>query len=422
MDDLSVNSAFRSSTAARRNGSRITVESPSAAPAELANGGDSVPMAQLDNADPALFDALMLAVERIAFRAAFTLGEEVEAFERDFASYCETEYAIGVSSGTEALALSLRALDIGPGDEVIVPTNSFIATAEAVALVGATPRLVDVDPESHTISAEILKRSIGPRTRGVIPVHLYGRTADLEPVLRVAREAGLAVVEDACQAHGARYRDKPAGSLGDCGCFSFYPSKNLGGWGDGGAVVTRDSEIAERVRLLRSHGEGPKYRHRVCGTTGRLDAIQAAVLRVKLPMLDDWNAERRRLGALLTELLTGSSVATPPRPPAGHDHVFHQYVVRTHDRDGLQAHLAERGIASAVHYPVPIHLSEAFGQGEMRVGELTHAEQLSREICSLPLYPGMTDGAMERVAAAVHDFRPSPFRRSRPASTIRGAG
>jgi dTDP-4-amino-4,6-dideoxygalactose transaminase len=378
-------------------------------------------MTRLDNADPALLDELMVAVERVAFHAAFTLGEEVEAFERQFATYCETEHAIGVSSGTEALVLSLRALDIGPGDEVVVPTNSFVATAEAVALVGATPRFVDVDPESHTLTAEILQRSIGARTRAVIPVHLYGRTADLEPVVRLAREAGLAVIEDACQAHGARYRGEAVGSLGDCGCFSFYPAKNLGGWGDGGAVVTHDSEIAERVRLMRSHGESTRHHHRVCGTTGRLDAIQAAVLRVKLPLLDRWNDERRRLAALLTELLAESPVATPAPVPAGHDHVYHQYVVRTRDRDRLRAHLAERGIASSVHYPVPIHLSPAFSRPEMRAGSLTGAERLSREICSLPLYPGMTKGVVERVAAAVHDFRPTPSRGSREASTIRAA-
>jgi dTDP-3-amino-3,4,6-trideoxy-alpha-D-glucose transaminase len=380
-----------------------------------------VPMARLDNDDPALLEELMLAVQRVASKAAFTLGEEVEAFEREFAAHCGVEHAVGVSSGTDALVLSLRALDIGPGDEVIVPANSFIATAEAVTLVGATPRLVDVDPESQTLTAEILARSVGPDTKCVIPVHLYGRTVDLEPLIRAAREAGLAVVEDACQAHGARYRGDRVGSLGDCGCFSFYPAKNLGGWGDGGAVVTRDASLAERISLLRSHGESAHNHHRVCGTTGRLDAIQAAVLRVKLPLLDGWNQARRRIAALLTELLTGSVVATPAAPPAGQDHVFHQYVVRAPDRDGLRAHLEARGIASAIHYPEPIHLSPAFNHLGMRVGSLPDVEELARNICSLPLHPGMTLDTIHRVATAVHDFEQKAPRRFQRSPMVRAA-
>ena len=379
---------------------------------------DPIPMTLLDNSEPGLLDELMLAVERVAFKAAFILGEEVEAFEREFATHCEVEHVVGVSSGTDALVLSLRALDIGPGDEVIVPANSFIATAEAVALVGATPRLVDVDPESHTITAEIIERSLSPATRCVIPVHLYGRTVDMEPLVRAASEAGLAVVEDACQAHGAQYQGERVGTLGDCGCFSFYPAKNLGGWGDGGAVVTGDPAIAERIELMRSHGESPRHHHSLCGTTGRLDAIQAAVLRVKLPLLDHWNEERRRRAKLLTELLTGSVVAPPAPLPPGHDHVFHQYVVRAPDRDGLRRHLAVRGIASAVHYPEPIHMSPAFSHLAIGPGSLPGAERLSREILSLPLYPAMTVEAIHRVATAVHDFEPVPTPRFRRPSAI----
>ena len=422
-DEDGLVNVFGRSFAPLGSGSRVTIDSRSARPPGVAsaNGHGRVPMAQLDNADPALLAELMLAVERVAFRGAFTLGEEVEAFERELAGYCQTEHAIGVSSGTEALVLSLRALEIGPGDEVIVPTNSFVASAEAVALVRAIPRLVDVDPDRQTITADILERNIGSRTSCVIPVHLHGRTVDLESVVVLAREAGLAVVEDACQAHGALYRGRPIGSFGDCGCFSFYPTKNLGAWGDGGAVVTSNSEIAARVRLLRSHGESPRYHHRVSGTTGRLDAIQAAVLRVKLPLLDRWNDERRRLAALLTHLLEGSAVQTPAPRPAGHDHVFHQYVVRARDRDRLRVHLAERGIATAVHYPVPIHLSPAFAGARRPAGSMLVAERLAREICSLPLYPSMTDEVVERVAAAVRDYRSTRFPWSLKAFSV-GAG
>ena len=269
-------------------------------------GATSVPLTRLDFADGELLEELMGAVRGVAERGAFTLGEPVEGFEREFAAYCETDFAIGVSSGTEALALALRALEIGPGDEVIVPTNSFIATAEAVSAVGATPKLVDVDPDSHLITAEIVAENLGPKVRCVLPVHLFGATVDLDPILALTREAGIHVVEDACQAHGARYRGRRAGAIGILGCFSFYPTKNLGGWGDGGAVVTAVPELAERLQLLRSHGERPRYNHRVVGTTARLDALQAAVLRRKLIRLDAWNTRRRELGSALRTRLASA--------------------------------------------------------------------------------------------------------------------
>ena len=256
------------------------------------------PFVELDNADPELLAELIAVVADVARRAAFTLGDEVEAFEREFAAYCGAREAVGVSSGTEALVLALRALEIGPGDEVVVPANTFIATAEAVTLVGARPRVVDVDPATGLLTPALVEEALGARTRCVIPVHLYGATADVEGIVAVARRAGVAVVEDACQAHGARIGDRRAGTVGDLGCFSFYPTKNLGGWGDGGAVVTSDPELAGRVRLLRSHGEGAqeRHRHRLPGSTARLDGIQAAVLRVKLRRLERANDERRCAG------------------------------------------------------------------------------------------------------------------------------
>ncbi len=372
----------------------------------------AIPLMRLDFADPALLEELMGAVGDIAARGAFTLGEPVESFESEFAAYCETDHAVGVSSGTEALVLALRALEIGPGDEVIVPTNSFIATAEAVSLVGATPRLVDVDPESHLITAEIVERSLTPQVRCVIPVHLFGQTVELDPILELTHEAGVHVIEDACQAHGARYRGRRVGSLGVFGCFSFYPTKNLGAWGDGGAVVTDVPELAERVRLLRAHGEKPRYQHRMVGTTARLDALQAAVLSHKLARLDGWNEERRRLGAQLRERLggldgsseAGRTVELTGAPFAEADHVYHLFVVRCDQRDALREHLSARGIGSAVHYPTPIHRTEAYADLGMAPGSLPVSERMSERMCSLPLFPGMTDAELERIGQAVVDF------------------
>jgi dTDP-3-amino-3,4,6-trideoxy-alpha-D-glucose transaminase len=372
----------------------------------------AIPLMRLDFADPALLEELLDSVRGVAERGAFTLGEPVEGFEREFAEYCETDFAVGVSSGTEALVLALRALEIGPGDEVIVPTNSFIATAEAVSAVGATPRLVDVDPESHLITAEIVERNLTPQVRCVIPVHLFGATVELDPIVALAHDAGVHVIEDACQAHGARYRGRRVGTIGAFGCFSFYPTKNLGAWGDGGAVVTAVPELAERVRLLRAHGEKPRYRHRMVGTTARLDALQAAVLRRKLARLEGWNDERRRLGAALRERLGGLDAGGDPAraieltsaPFAEADHVYHLFVVRCDQRDELREHLSARGIASAIHYPTPIHLTEAYADLGMAPGSLPVSERMSERMCSLPLFPGMSDADLERIGQAVVDF------------------
>jgi dTDP-4-amino-4,6-dideoxygalactose transaminase len=364
----------------------------------------AIPLTRMDHADPELMEELLAEVERIARRGAFTGGAAVEDFEADFARYCGTAFAVGVSSGTEALALALRAMDIGPGDEVVVPANSFIATAEAVSLVGATPRFVDVDPATALMTAVTAQSAIGPRTRALIPVHLYGRTVDMEPIVALARDAGIAVLEDACQAHGALLHGRRAGSIGDAGCFSFYPAKNLGAWGDAGGLVTNDEAIADQVRLLRSHGERPRYHHRIPGTTARLDALQAAVLRIKLERLEAANAGRRDVAVRLTAALAGGSVETPVPPPAGQDHVFHQYVVTTADRDAFREHLAARGISTAVHYPTAIHLTEAYrGAGE-GPGSLPVAEWLADHICSLPMHPSLTDEEIERIGAAAGEY------------------
>jgi dTDP-4-amino-4,6-dideoxygalactose transaminase len=364
----------------------------------------AVPFTRLDNADPELHGELLRVVADVSSRAAFTLGPEVEDFEHAFAEWCGTEQAVGVSSGTAALELALRGLGVGSGDEVIVPTNSFIATAEAVSAAGATPRLVDVDRETALITAEIVEAAITPRTRCVIPVHLYGRTVEIDSILSLCRGRGILVIEDACQAHGALSRGRPAGSIGDAGCFSFYPTKNLGAWGDGGAVVTSDSKVADRVRKLRSHGELTRHYHEAPARTDRLDALQAAILSVKLGRLDDANRARRAAGAALGEALTGTAVIPPVPVSVDGDHVFHLFVVRTAVRHALRAHLSDAGIAHAIHYPRPIHLQPAYASLGLIAGSLPVAERLAGESCSLPIFPAISEQQIDRIATVVGEF------------------
>jgi dTDP-4-amino-4,6-dideoxygalactose transaminase len=374
------------------------VLSQAAPPAQAATG---VPFVRLDSADPTLTADIFAAIERIAGSAAFTLGEELETFEHEFAAWCETDHAIGVSSGTCALELTLRALGIGPGDEVIVPTNSFIATAEAVTAMGATPVLVEVDEDTALITAEIVEAALTERTRCVIPVHLYGRSVEMEPLLALCRAHNLRVVEDACQAHGSRYQGRPAGTHGDAGCFSFYPTKNLGGWGDGGAVVTADADLAERIKLMRSHGEGTRHHHEVAAGTHRLHSIQAAILSVKLKRLSEWNEQRRQAAAVLREALSDTDLILPAPVAANGDHVYHLFVVRTPDRDALRSHLNESEVASAIHYPTPIHLQPAYAPSQ---GDLPVSERLATESCSLPIFPSITDEELDRIATAASSF------------------
>jgi dTDP-3-amino-3,4,6-trideoxy-alpha-D-glucose transaminase len=360
----------------------------------------TVPFVRMDRDDPELLEELLGVVRTVAEESSFILGQHVEGFEADFAAYCETDQAVGVGSGTDAIALALRALGIGRGDEVILPANTFIATAEAVSIAGATPRLVDVDPISGLITAEIAERAMTSKVRCIIPVHLYGATVDMDPILELARSARIAVIEDACQAHGARYRGRRAGSMGHMGCFSFYPAKNLGAWGDGGAVVTSRPELADKVRLLRSHGERPRYRHRMVGTTTRLDGLQAAVLRVKLRHLDRWNAQRRRAAAELRRALSGLALELPAQPVAAGDHVYHLFVVQSNERDLLRAQLTARGIASAVHYPVPVHRTEAYANLGLHPGSLPVTESMAERVCSLPIFPGIEDWQIRAIGAA----------------------
>jgi dTDP-4-amino-4,6-dideoxygalactose transaminase len=282
-----------------------------------------------------------------------------------------------------------------------VPANSFIATAEAVSAVGARPRFCDVDPLTGLMTAEIARAALTSAVRCIAPVHLFGATVDMDPIVELARERGIAVLEDACQAHGAWYRGRRAGTIGDAGCFSFYPAKNLGAWGDGGAVVTDDAELADRVALLRSHGERPRYNHRMVGATARLDGLQAAVLRIKLRRLEGWNDERRKAADALRAGLAATGVGLPAEAITGGDHVHHLFVIRVPDRDRVRAELSARGVATGVHYPVPIHRTEAYADLGMGPGSLPVAEAMAKEICSLPIHPGMERWEIDAIVEAV---------------------
>jgi len=330
------------------------------------------------------------------------LGENVQAFEAEFARYCGTEFAVGVGSGTEALHLGLRACGVGQGDEVITVANTFFATAEAIALVGARPIFVDIDPETYNMDPRQVESKITYRTRAILPVHLYGHPADMGPILKLARTYNLKVIEDACQAHGAEYQGRRTGSLGDVGCFSFYFTKNLGAYGEAGMAVTSDPDIARKAKMLRDHGQNVRYQHNLMGVNGRLDEIQAAILRVKLPYLDEWN-ERRRSIAQAYEAGLPSSVIKPQEMP-GAKHVYHLYVIRTAERDQLRAWMESKGIATGMHYPIPIHLQEAcqryYGNGTF----LPVTEKVTEEILSLPMYPELTAEEIEYVCDCVRDF------------------
>ncbi len=341
------------------------------------------------------------------------LGENVQLFEREFAEYCGTRYCVGVSSGTDALILALQACGVGPGAEVITVANSFIATVEAIHAVGATPVLVDVDADTCTMDPRQFEARITRRTRAVIPVHLYGRLADLSSIVEIARRHSILVVEDACQAHGARDGQRRAGSFGDVGCFSFYFSKNLGAYGEAGAVVTSNPEIAEHVSLLRNHGSRSKYHHTVLATNSRLDELQAAVLRVKLRYLDQWNEQRRANAASYNRLLAGLGLRLPSVPDQP-SHVFHLYVVRSNERHALREGLQAAGVATGLHYPVPVHLQPAWSAHGYETVSLPVTEALSREVLTLPLYPEMTITQIERVCTVVGEILTRRRRRDEP--------
>ncbi|MGZ6391269.1 MAG: DegT/DnrJ/EryC1/StrS family aminotransferase [Ktedonobacterales bacterium] len=370
----------------------------------VASTSTPIPFVDLRAQYNPLREEILNALAEVLDSMHLFLGPNQQAFEREFAAYCGTKDAIGVSNGTDAIELALRALGIGAGDEVITQPNSFIATAEAISAVGAKPVFVDVAIHTSTLDPSLLEYAITPRTKAVIPVHLYGRPADMTAIVAIARKHGIAVIEDACQAHGATLNGHSAGSLGDLACFSFYFSKNLGAYGEGGAVTTNDPELASTVRLYRDHGSRVRYQHEVVGRNARLDEMQAAILRIKLRHLDRWNEQRRANAAKLSEALAGTSLILPV--PGGDDvrEVFHLYVVRHPRRDALKDFLTERGIGVGIHYPLPIHLQPAYASLGYAPGAFPVTEQLAPEILSLPMYAELTDDQIARIADAVRAF------------------
>jgi dTDP-4-amino-4,6-dideoxygalactose transaminase len=367
----------------------------------------AVPFVDLQAQYRSIKSEIDAAIQRVLDTSAFVLGREVETFERAFAEYVGAREAVGVSNGTAAIQLALTACGVGAGDEVIVPANTFFATAEAVSTAGATPVFVDCDPTSHNIDVNRIEAAITKRTRAVIPVHLYGQPADLDAVFEIAERHRLVVIEDAAQAHGALYKGRRVGALARAGCFSFYPGKNLGAYGEGGAVVTNDPEVARRVRMLRDHGSEHKYRHEIIGYNFRLEGIQGAVLGVKLKHLDRWNELRRAHAARYRELLaplTAAGGLALPVEMSYAEHVYHLFVVETGERDALQKHLAGAGVQTGIHYPVPVHLQPAYAALGHREGDFPEAERQSRRLLSLPMFAELSERNIKYVADAVGDF------------------
>lgn len=337
------------------------------------------------------------SIRQVLDSGHFVGGEYVERFEEEFARFAGAKYAVGMSSGTSALELALKAADIGPGDEVIVPANSFFATAEAVSNIGAAPVFADVDPKTFHLDVAAVERRITPKTRAVIPVHLYGYAMDLTELERLCARHRLELIEDAAQAHGVGRNGMPVGASGRLTCFSFYPGKNLGAYGDAGAVTCNDPERVQKMRILRDHGSPAKYRHSVVGTNARLDAVQAAILSVKLPYLNGWNSQRMEHAKSYAAGFAGSKVGAPAIPPDG-QHNFHLFVIRVGSRDSLRNHLLQNGIQSGIHYPVPLHLTEAYqALGHPKTGSMPVTEKLAGEILSLPMYPELSEEQIEYV-------------------------
>lgn len=371
-----------------------------------------IPILDLTKQYQSIRSEIDAAIQRVVASGHFILGPEVEALEQEIAALCGVKHAIGVASGTDALLLSLRALGIGPGDGVIVPSFTFFATAGVVHNLGATPIFCDIDPHTFNLDPaevrRVLTASQGPRTavKAVIPVHLYGQMADMDELMALAKEHGLVVIEDAAQAIGAEYRGRRAGAIGHLGCFSFFPTKNLGAYGDGGMVVTNDDQLAERVRMLRVHGSKPKYYHHVVGYNSRLDALQAAILRAKLSHLAEWTSARQRLADHYDELLRDIEGLVLPYRAPDRTHIFHQYTVRVRGgrREALRAYLAERGIGTEVYYPLSLHLQPCFRHLGYKGGDLPESERASQEVLSLPMFPELLPREQEHVADAVRGF------------------
>jgi dTDP-4-amino-4,6-dideoxygalactose transaminase len=387
-----------------------------------------VPLLDLKAQYAGIRDEIREAIDRVADSQHFILGPEVEALEREVAAYSQCEYGIGVSSGTDALLVALMAIGIKPGDEVITTPYTFFATAGAVSRLNARPVFVDIDPLTYNLEPKAIEAAITERTRAIIPVHLYGQMADMTPIMEVARRHNLIVIEDAAQAIGSEYEGRRAGTIGDMACFSFFPSKNLGGFGDGGMVTTNSAELAQQVKLLRNHGYAPKYYNKVVGGNFRLDAIQAAVLRIKLKHLDDWTRRRQENAATYRRLFQEAELSIPPHlaglerdavdgeatsplaemsgvvlpfEAANMRHIYNQFIIRSGQRDALLAHLKERKIGTEVYYPVPMHVQECFADLGYHAGDFPHSERAARETLALPIYPELTESMMRTVVDAI---------------------
>lgn len=366
---------------------------------------EPIPFVDLANQCSELAAEVLPAIESVIRRAAFILGDEVHEFEEKFADYCNAGYCVSVASGTDALHLALRAVGVGPGDEVITAGNSFVASAYAISHAGAMPVLVDVNESDHNIDVDLIERAITTRTKAIMPVHLYGQPANMNAIRQIADRHGLKIVEDSCQAHGAEYKSKRAGSFGDAGCFSFYPGKNLGAFGDGGAVVTSNEEVANRLRMLRNYGQREKNVHSIMAYNSRLDTLQAAVLLAKLPYLDTWNNERRQAAQWYRHHLKDTELELVPE----HDdvrHVYHLFVAKHELRDQLMDYLRHEKIFCGIHYPMPLHLAAPYATARSIPRNLPVTSELAKKIFSLPMFPGITEEQICRISEAVKAFTP----------------
>jgi dTDP-4-amino-4,6-dideoxygalactose transaminase len=368
----------------------------------------TIPLVDLKAQYLSIKDEIDAAIQRVVDNTSFIMGPDVRAFEEEFARFCGVQHAVGVDSGTAALHLAFLACDIGPGDEVITTPHTFIATIGMLGRVGARPVFVDIDPRTYNLDPARIEAAITRRTKAILPVHLYGQPAEMDPILEIADRHGLKVIEDAAQAHGAEYKGRRAGSMGHVAIFSFYPGKNLGAYGDAGALVTNDGEIADKVRLLRNHGRREKYEHLLQGFNYRIDTLQAAILRAKLAHLEEWNEARRRHVATYRDLLSDLDLVLPYEP----EHVravYHLFVVRlegssSQERDALREHLKVRGISTGIHYPIPLHLQPAYRHLGHEKGDFPISEECARQVLSLPMYPELTQAQMEEVARAIKEF------------------
>jgi dTDP-4-amino-4,6-dideoxygalactose transaminase len=362
-----------------------------------------VPFLDLKAQYKSIYDEVNQAIQEVLDHTAYAGGPFVQEFEKNYAKFCDCEYAIGVSSGTSAIWLALLAMEIGPGDEVITVPNTFIATVEAISFTGAKPVFVDIDEKTYNMDPGKLEAAITSKTKAIIPVHLFGQMADMDPIIEIAKRHNLIVLEDGAQAQGAKYKGKRAGSLGDVGCFSFYPGKNLGAYGEAGAVVTNNSQIADRIRMLRDHGQPKKYMHDYIGWNGRMDGIQGAVLNVKLKYIDQWNQQRKNNAAHYTRLLSGTDNIIPPYIPDYADPIFHIYAVRIKNRDTMIELLKEKEIHCGIHYPIPVHLTNAYHHLNKRKGSFPISETYADQLLSLPMFPELTSDQIEYVCTCVQN-------------------